>query len=355
MNCTTLRRDIACSTNGRLCLPQGTCVCDAGWTSLGDFRINEGTSCDMNITAIKVLSVIDACLASTFIFILSKDLLSRLFSRKLPGGAFTFDIKTTCQFFFLFFGATDFILAIFKVIHQESDLIGKSQLISGVNAAFCITCFFSLTIYFHIILKFLRSYTPSTPPENHTKILNRYTLLHCVSYPVLPLGSIISLAGNLSAIYNQHGHLFAKIYFIGIGSIVLAYSILFTTALGLLLKEVTNSTDNDIQRVYKRVRIAYYVGGAMIIGGSSALIIFGVWDFLLKYSPYLIILIRLVGMPLFTICFLTISSFTPARNVLPFVRVNMGLFGNIMSRPTELYTGDKRLQSATQLTKEGEV
>ena len=355
MNCTSLTRDVACSMNGRLCLPQGVCICDIGWTALGDYRIEEGTSCDMNITVIKVLSVVDACLASTFIFILSKDLLCRLFSRKLPGGAFIFDIKTVCQFFFLFFGASDFVLAISKVIHQESDLIGRSQFISGVNASFCITCFVSLTIYFHIILRFLKSYTTSIPPENHTKLLNQYSLLHFASYPILPLGSLISLSGNLSASYNEHGHLFAKIYFIGIGSVVLSYSILFTSALGLLLKEVTDSSDNDIQRVYKRVRTAYYAGGAMIIGGSSALLIFGAWDFLLNYSPYLIILIRLVGMPLFTICFLTISSFTPTRNVLPLVRVNMGLFGYRTSRPKEVYTGDKRTRPATQLTREGEI
>jgi hypothetical protein len=52
--------------NGRLCLLQGICVCDVGWTALGDYRIEEGTRCDMDITAIKVLSVVDACLASTF-------------------------------------------------------------------------------------------------------------------------------------------------------------------------------------------------------------------------------------------------------------------------------------------------
>lgn len=344
MNCTTLTRDKRCSGNGNLCSPTNLCICDAGWTALGDFSIVEGIGCDNHIQVIRILSIVDACQASIFLVILAKAFISSSRGKKssIP------DLKTVCYFCFILFGISDLVLAIHKTNVEQPRLIGQDVFISSVNAAFCISCFISLTLYFHIVLNFLTAYSRMKYPASHPRILQNFFSLRVSSTVNLLFALPTGLSGILSTYHQKYATTFARIHFLAIGFVVFVYGILLTTALNFLLKELAPSDDNEVQKLRKKIKFAYYGAGSLILGGSSILALFGTWDLLLQKSAYVIVLIRIIGIPSFSILYMTISV-TSLERVTFLSRLDVRFLQQGKIRPVELYTGDKRVPATSQL------
>lgn len=312
--CESFRNDLKCSNHGRLCLPANVCICDAGWTALNDYSVIEGVNCTINKESIRVMSAFDFGLATIFLVIIIRHIYIKLMERK----GCTSVMKRWCPYLFLSFGVSDFISASFKLFPTEPQILGRDWGPSIAQSFFCFTCFVALVFYYQIILNFLNGYARRMCSTRHTALRARYKILRKCSWLIVPLSVIPAVAPSLSVAYPKCIHVLSTVGVAGTGILVFIYGILFITALGFLLAELSSylessslENSDDLRVVQRRMSLAYYAGGSVIIFGSSAMTVFGSWDFLLSKASYIIIGARLLGMPLFMILTITLSSIAP--------------------------------------------
>jgi hypothetical protein len=290
------------------------CICDIGWTALNDYSVTEGVNCTINKMSIRVMSAFDFGMASIFLVIIIRHIFIKLMEKK---GCPT-DSKRLCPYLFLSFGVSDFISASLKLFPTEPQIIGRDWQCSTAQAFFCFTCFVALVFYYQIILNFLNGYTRVMCSDRHRALRAQYKNLRRCSWLVIPLSVIPAVAPILSVAYPKRLHALSTVGVAGTGILVFVYGILFITALGFLLAELTAflksstvGTSDDLRVVHRRMSLAYYAGGGVIIFGSGAMTVFGSWEFLRHKASYIIIGARLLGMPLFMILTITLSRITP--------------------------------------------
>lgn len=188
---------------------------------------------------------------------------------------------------------------------------------------FSFFCYLGLVIYYQVILAFLKGFSKMMTPAGKDRLNKKFSLLNICSLLIIPLSVPISLTGSISVKYPEHTRIFAKFNIIGIGCMTFIYGVLFMKALGYLLSELSSALkddngiikDNaDLQIVSKRLNRAYYIGGGLILAGSSNMIIFGSYDFLLRKVSYLLLFVRIIGIEIFFILIVTISKISPLRN-----------------------------------------
>ena len=81
---------------------------------------------------------------------------------------------------------------------------------------------------------------------------------------------------------------------------------------------------DNLPTVCRRLKVAYYVCGTILIAGSTIMILFGSLEVLLQKYAYLSVAIRLISLIVFVILFISISGApsptSPARRGLAVVR-----------------------------------
>lgn len=313
-SCESFRNDPQCTNHGRLCLPANICICDVGWTALNDYSVVEGVNCTINKMSIKVMSAFDFCMATFFLVAISR----HIFIKFVGSKGCPKDSKALTPVLFLCFGLSDIISASLKLFPSEPQIIGRDWACSVAQSFFCFTCFVALVLYYQIILNFLHGYTRAICNGRHAALRSRFKVLQKCSWLVIPFSIPAALAPSLSVAYPAQLHALSIIGVAGTGILVLIYGVLFITALGFLLSELTSflkssslESSDDLRVVHRRMSMAYYFGGGMIIFGSGAMTVFGSWDFLLNKASYIIIGSRLLGMPIFMILMITLSRIAP--------------------------------------------
>ena len=314
MNCSTLVRARKCSGNGYLCMPQNVCLCDAGWTSLNDYNIIEGANCTINITSILCLSILDLVLSTAFLLLITRYISVRIRTITCR----SMEPKSLCPFAFAAFGVVDFLCAISKLAYAEPALVGRDIGISILQSMFVFSCFISLTLYYRVVLKFLKGYARMMSSDDRNNLRHYYSVLQKYSWLIVLFSIPVSSAPTLTLFYPSHILSLTILGVAGTGVLVFIYGLFFTTAIGILLSELapyvnTASSPHlgDLRVVCMRMRITYYLGGGIILFGSSAMAVFGSWDFLLNKVSYIIIFVRIIGMILFMILTMTLSRIAP--------------------------------------------
>ena len=335
MNCSTLVRASKCSGRGYLCMPQNICLCDAGWTSLNDYSIVEGDNCAISITSLFSLSIVDLLLATAFLFLITRYISVRLRTMACR----SLEPKSLCPFAFAVFGVFDFLCAISKLAYAEPALIGRDTGISILQSFFILSCFISLTLYYRVVLKFLKGYSRMMSSDDRNNLRHYYDALQKYSWLIVLFSIPVSSASTLALIYPSRIISLTILGLVGTGVLVFIYGIFLTSAIGILLSELTPyiksaspSHIGDLKVVCMRMRITYYVGGGMILFGSSAMIIFGSWDFLQNKVSYIIIFTRILGMPLFMILTMTLSRIAP--NLMKIAIDSNSVSGTMSRNPT---------------------
>ena len=320
MNCTSQVRDSRCDGNGYLCLPQGVCVCDSGWTALGAFSTIDGRKCDIHQNSVYGLNIIDTTLVVAYLLLISLHLIRRLHALK-DIRLFMSDPKTPCSFIFMFIGISDLVVSLSAVVYKEHKLIGKDTTVSVAAAMFAFFCFVGLSVYFQIMVNFLRNSSRLMTAASRHKVLSRLTVLRNLSWAVVPLSIPICMSSIFCLIYPENMRSFAMTAIIGIGLLIFFYTVLYLTALGFIVaelsaylkncqSEIRGGGTNSLSLVCKRLKLAYNIGGSSLLGGAGLMILCGSWDFLFRKFAYVSILLRLNSIIFFVILFVTISGVT---------------------------------------------
>ena len=150
-------------------------------------------------------------------------------------------------------------------------------------------------------------------PESKDKVDIRFHHLLTSSYSIPLLSFIASSAPCVGLFYISMQKGGAVIYLVGYGLIAAFYGVLFALALGFLTteikKHIANSTMDcgDLTFVLWRLRAAYYAGSLFFTTALTAYLIFGVWDYLLRKSSYIFLVIQIACGPLVTALILSVS------------------------------------------------
>ena len=325
MNCTYLLRDSRCQGFSKLCLPDGTCICDSGWITANALSAKSGDKCNINENAMRGLSIIEAIFSSIYVLIISRHLVKRFLAASTLE-AFLKDHKTQCSFIFLLIGVSDLILSLSYQNFRHQQVYPDSALVAASSALFTYLCFVGLSFYFQILLNFLRDSKLLMKAKNRNNVISRLTVMQRISWLVVPLGIPISLSPVFAMIYRNDAEAFAMTLIIGIGLLLFLYVILYLAALGFMIDELSSHLESvrdleitgesrDLHLVLRKLNSAYYIGGAFLILGSAAMVLFGSLDFLLQKFAYLGIIVRLNGVVVYTLLHLTIAS-VPAPTVI---------------------------------------
>jgi hypothetical protein len=142
-----------------------------------------------------------------------------------------------------------FIFALVKFIYQDTQLVGRDIGISILSALAAPLCFTSLTCYFFIVIKFLKSMTEleNMSPEVQERVTKRFDLLTTFVYFIPPM-SIVSCIIPLFGIgFPEYRDIFARASLIGCGVAAIIYGSIALNALDSLLVELAAHIDSFAQ------------------------------------------------------------------------------------------------------------
>jgi hypothetical protein len=164
---------------------------------------------------------------------------------------------------------------------------------------------------------------PEVGYEVGYKLNKRFDLLSTLVLFLFPLIIVSCLIPLLGIPMPKYRNIFVKFYFLGMGTTVSIYGLLVLNAFGFLLRELSShiasfvQADQDIITVYKRLTLCYYTIAYHCITVALSFFIFGFWDFLLKYTTYVVVY-QLIGSALAsTVLIFTISGIYRPEKVLP--------------------------------------
>ena len=320
MNSSSCARDLRCDGNGSFCLPDGICICDPGWTGIGPYLTITNNKCDVHIDTIKSLSVMEVVLSVTFVVMILRNF-SNKFASACSIRNFLIDPKILCgSIFFLsaFFG---FLVSLLFLIDARRYVIGQDLLVSVSSTLHVFFCFIGLSLYFEMMLHFLRQSKVLILVGSCQVILPQLTMLRNVSRVIMPLCIPVSLFTIFPFVYRENAKVFAMTGILGVGLLIFMDGVLFVLALRFIveglskhLKKTQISESNagrgegSLHMVHRRLSMASHIGIISLFGGSGTMVFFGSWDFLFRKFAYLAVIMRLIGIILFATLYATISG-----------------------------------------------
>ena len=343
MNSSTCARDLRCGGNGKFCLPEGICICDPGWTGIGPYMTIKNNKCDVHIDTIKSLSVIEVGLSILFVAMILRN-----FSNKFASACnirnFLIDPKILCGFIFFLSAFFGFLVSLLCLIDARRYVIGEDLLVSVSSTLNIFFCFIGLSLYFEIMLHFLRQSKVLILVGSCQVILPQLTMLRNVSRVIMPLCIPVSLLTIFPVVYREDAKVFAMTGIIGIGLLIFMDGILFVLALRFIVKGLSNhlkkpqiSESNadrgkgSLHMVHRRLSMASHIGIISLFGSSGMMVFFGSWDFLFRKFAYLAVIMRLIGIILFATLYATISGSPVMKAKKPGISLSSKFFYRINS------------------------
>lgn len=296
---------------------------DPHHTGVGDFAWEAGIDCDISIAAVTALSYIDLIVASTCNVLIVRYLAVRLLDRSTSFCSSFNQARGILPYFFLVHGLGDVIFCLLNLYtHRNLELmpiVGTDISITIIACICPLSIFCGLTLYYVVIINFLKGYAVMMSPSSRDKVHSRFGNLLLASYSI-PLGAFVgSAAPFVGLAHPGERKLTAQIYLIGIGLIAAIYGSLYALAFGFLLKEIrlhmltSTMINHDIKLVLSRLRAAYYAGSMLFFTAFIAYFICGVSDYLLRKSSYVFLIIQIACHPFVTVLILTVSRISNAN------------------------------------------
>ena len=292
---------------------------------MGDFATQPGIDCDIDIVSVTVLSYLDIIVASFCNFLIVRYLVVRFLERSHTCcGPFT-QAKQILPYFFLLHGLGDVCFCLLKVCtvgYTDIPLVGKDISITLVSLICPTSIFAGLTLYYVVVINFLKGYACMMTPASRDKVYSRYLHLLMASYSIPVLVFFVSVAPFVGLKDYSLRKVTAQTYLIGLGLISAFYGVLYALAIRFLLQEITihiaNSSINsdDITQVLNRLRAAYYAGSMLFLAVFVSYLICGSWNFILRKSSYVFLVIQIASHPFVTTLILTVSRISnPNKNL----------------------------------------
>lgn len=208
--CKTLTLLQACSNHGACDESIGKCICENGWTSIGDFATQPGIHCSINLITVRVLWIIAVVTLlplfySSLKFLISKynnknnNLGKKKNKNKKSGHAFLSSppvFSVTCLFLASICGI---VMCILKIIDQESYSMGLHPITTLAMSMSIIFYVAGMSTYVTILINFILGYAKVMSPKSRESIViqtervKKAIFLMKISLPFIFFPSVMSL------------------------------------------------------------------------------------------------------------------------------------------------------------------
>lgn len=327
----------ACSGHASDCLSDA-CICNSGWTSIGDFQLREGYDCSINKLVIVIWSSVNAYLALQSIVIISYC----IHKEKLWTRAKFFKLKNVCYISFLFLNGGGLAYSILKIINQDKHALGLDIMTSLAGVILVSAVVTGGSAFVLILSKFLKGYSRMLDSKRREHFNSAFACLQWV-LPIAPPLTFVGLIVIAVACMNMDKHYSDQFcssfmavtstayafYAVCVEYIVYVFQSEVTsyfkqrrresTAPILIQSNTTSKTNGykfvqsskksgkavnrdaevnaDLKRIHDKIKYANIILIPFFICGIGLNIIFASWGFLRRQSQYL---------NCFQICFLQI-------------------------------------------------
>lgn len=314
----------SCSGNGFLCdIPDIGCICNDGWTSLGDFSFNtSGPECLTNFLGIKIMSYVCIVIPSICNILIVWHYISRA-KRKLT--CFSWKYQSLFPLNYLLLGISSVIHGILKLSYPpaQQPLIGRDLSITLIAFSYAFNAFCGIVLYINLVLQFLIGNSETMiSPESRERVTLRFSTLSFCSWFIIPLSFVFCIMPVIGLSYPLRARAFGITYLIGLAVILFISGLIVMNCLHYLLRELNIRIDgmngqasDEIKIVVRRLNIAkFVVSGTIFVQGSTCLV-FGSSNFLFHLLSYVILFNFTVGPPVALISVLTVSRISrPPRS-----------------------------------------
>jgi hypothetical protein len=209
----------SCSGNGYICqVPDIGCICNSGWTSLGDFSLGiSGSECQINYLGVRIISYFCIFFSAIFNILIIWHYVQ--LAKKLRSYyVISREFKTLFPFCFLITGISATIFGILKVTYPDGKqpLLGRDVSISFVIFINMSSCFIGLVLYLHVIIQFLKGYSRMMSLESRERVSMRFQSLGFYSWFLPPFTLIFALMPLISTAYPSQSIQLGMTHLIGL-------------------------------------------------------------------------------------------------------------------------------------------
>lgn len=300
---------------GLMILPDVGCICNTGWTCLGDFSLDGyGHECLINYSAVRILSYLIIIIPS-----LCNILIIRHFVQLARRKRLSWEYKNRFQFYFLLMGISATLYGILKISYPDDQqpLVGRDVSISLVLAFVTCFCFIGIVYYLHVIIQFLKIQARMMTSASKGRIRKKLHFLGFISWFLIPSIVIISILPLIGIAYPVQSRELCKAYLIGYAVLGLVYGIITCNCLGLLINEIKGHISSittkgslvskDLNQVVFRLNAAYYVVGVGCLVYDIICFIFAGSDLVFDTTTYFILIAFTMTSPLTFILVITVA------------------------------------------------
>jgi hypothetical protein len=219
-----------------------------------------------------------------------------------------------------------------KLVSEEKDSIGYSTKITIVASLLPVFLFSGLILYFRLIIGFLNGYACMMSADSCKKVKTRFAKLSFLSWFIPPFSVVICLIQCIGLLYLDSEEEIGMLYNIGTAVNNFAFGIIFNHAVGFLLRELVVHIQNaakgsadDIEAVYKRLKIAYIVLWAVFLLNGLLYLVFGSAVYLLRRSSYMVLITQIIMSPTLTVLIMTVTRISKSDSKIDPTTMNYTL------------------------------
>lgn len=188
-----------CSHHGKCNESIGKCICDNGWTSVGDFSVQPGIHCGINKVAIQVLWIIVLITSLPVVYTCLHVLYLKWLYNKKEMKQYVHDPAVISTTFYFGVSIASCVLSIAKIVDQEVFAIALHPL-STIAFYSYFTCLVSGSYMFIVILiKFVLGYVKIMSTEYkesiraQSEIIKKFTFFILITSPITFSPPLVSL------------------------------------------------------------------------------------------------------------------------------------------------------------------
>jgi len=141
------------------------CVCDHGYTSLGDFAVTEGMDCGQNVFVQEILNIFSLIFAASFTLLMTRVLYLRLLHKRT-----LIDAANMTSLQYLLTGLSSTAYSIIKLVNPTKYLVGKSALATFFLSSIFVTSTLGFMSFVFIVCHFFKGYAKTMSSDAKAKV-----------------------------------------------------------------------------------------------------------------------------------------------------------------------------------------
>lgn len=289
-----------CGVHAHCDINLSQCVCDSGWSGLGDYATVYVSRCDIYLPAIFWLSVLNVIISGSTALLFLRILYWRLFRR-----GYVVDRGNIAIVCYILDLSAEVIYACLKIVNPTKYIAGKSWVTTVI---FCVQPFFTFCAcvsFFGVVFTFFKGFTRVIRSEQARSIENWFNKVDWWSVFLSPLYFVFCFCPILILIVG-YSKIFVIAYFLGVSFIVSGLCLTLVLTLRKMKKVVASSInhDNDADETVSQLKLLLLKLGEAeelmkppIVWVPCMHAVFCLWWYMEEKIAYFLLIVNITNKP----------------------------------------------------------